>query len=36
MSLTVQLRGVDEVLEYFEKRARYPYYCVWDKKRSLF
>lgn len=35
MSLTVQLRGVDEVLEFFEKRAKVPYFCIWDKTQPV-
>lgn len=35
MSLTVQLRGIDEVLEWFERRAKQPYYCVWDKTQPV-
>lgn len=35
MSLTPQLQGIDEILEHFDKRAKYPYYCVFDKTQPI-
>jgi hypothetical protein len=35
MSLTPQLQGIDELMEYFDKRAKYPYYCVFDKTQPI-
>jgi len=31
MSLTVKYYGLDEVLEYFDKYAKQPYFSIWDR-----
>ena len=31
MSLTVKYYGLDEVLEYFDKYAKHPYFSIWDR-----
>jgi hypothetical protein len=35
MSLTVKYYGLDEVLEYFDKYAKQPYFSIWDKSQPL-
>jgi len=35
MSLTVKYYGLDEVLEYYDKYAKTPYFSIWDKSQPL-
>jgi hypothetical protein len=35
MSLTVKYYGLEEVLEYFDKYAKQPYFSIWDKSQPL-
>jgi hypothetical protein len=35
MSLTIKYYGLDEVLEYFDKYAKTPYFSIWDKSQPL-